>query len=360
MVECIIRTVIGFNNSFSLHTILFLIGGVVSMINITSTNQNVLIEWYDGDGMYRRVLKKPEFIYPSSKINRRRKPLKEVTDIYTKKKYMVYVGKGTDAPRLTIPYRVKRDYFGNKMYDPIMGAKLLYFQKIIDKGVSLPHSVTYDIETTSLDPSEGIITSIAWIDNQDGSEHTSLNEGSEKECIEKFTKYLSKHKILSLIGFNSREFDNRYLQYRCKQHGIFANINKSSNIDVMKGANKLFITGSLASMGKQLQIEEEKLDLGSDNPISLYEEGRYEELLYYNLQDVRATNGILEKLNIIEFYKALWDISWNDFDTMQYNSVFNNCLANKYLWEHDLMVSKVNDDSLGRFGGGFNYLINSD
>ena len=119
------------------------------MINITSTNQNVLIEWYDGDGMYRRVLKRPEFIYPSSKINRRRKPLKEVTDIYTKKKYMVYVGKGTDAPRLTIPYRVKRDYFGNKMYDPIMGAKLLYFQKIIDKGVSLPHSVTYDIETTS-------------------------------------------------------------------------------------------------------------------------------------------------------------------------------------------------------------------
>lgn len=330
------------------------------MINITEGKDAIILEWYDKNGKYQRKVKNFEYIYPSVEFKSRKRKIKEVVDIYTNEKNYVYIGRGRSVPRLTIPFKLKTDFFGNRIYDVKMSTKLLEFQKIIDKGVSFPHSVTYDIETTSLDPSEGIVTSIAWIDNQDGSEHTTLNEGDEKKCIEKFTNYLSKNKILSLIGFNSREFDNRYLMYRCRQHGIFASLFNSCNIDVMKGANKLFFTGSLASIGKQLNIEEEKLDLGSDNPISLYEEKKYDELLFYNLQDVKATNGILEKLNIVDFYKALWYLSWNDFDTMQYNSVFNNCLANKYLWEHDLMVSKVNDKSLGRFGGGFNYIINDD
>lgn len=331
------------------------------MINISTVNDdNIIMEWYDKNDKYKRKVKKYEYIYPSPTVRSRKRKIKPVIDIYTGEEFIAYLGKGKQSPKLTIPYKLKTDYFGNRIYDVKMSTKLLEFKDIVTKGVSFPHSVTYDIETTSLEPNEGIITSIAWIDNQDDSEHTILNEGDEKKCIEKFINYLSKNKILSLIGFNSREFDNRYLSYRCRQNGIYTDLNKSCNIDVMKGANKLFITGSLASMGKQLGIEEEKLDLGSDNPISLYEEKRYDELLYYNLQDVKATNSILEKLNIIDFYKALWYLSWNDFDTMQYNSVFNNCLANKYLWEHDLMVSTVNDNSLGRFGGGFNYIINDE
>ena len=331
---------------------------MINMINVQITrDNNVIMEWYNKDNKYCKKLLRTEYLYPTTKKNKRRKHFKTLTDIYTNEKYYLYKGKGRETPNLTVPYKVRTTKEGMRIYDYALAVKLMYFQDIIDKGLSIPHSITYDIETTSLEPSEGFITSIAWIDNQNGSEHTLLNEGSEENVLIDFINYIKKHKILSLIGFNSAKFDNRYLAYRCRQHGIYYNINNSCNIDVMKGANKLFIFGSLASIGKQLNVEEEKLDLGSENPISLYEKEKYDELLYYNLQDVRATNDIMKTLNIIDFYKALWELSWTDFNDLPFNSVLNNNLANKELWENNLMVSKCYDNALGRFSGGFNYII---
>ena len=178
--------------------------------------------------------------------------------------------------------------------------------------------------------------------------------------LKEFVKYINDNHILSLIGFNSHDFDDRYLSYRLKHNDIYFNPIKSCNIDVMKGANKLFIFGSLASIGKQLGVDEQKLDLGSDNPISLYNNKEYDKLLYYNLQDVRATKDIMEKLNMLEFYKALWELSWTDFNDIPFNSKLINNLANKKLWENDLCVTQVYERFLGNFGGGFNYIINGD
>lgn len=328
------------------------------IINISIVKDKVVLEYINKKGLYVKDVKDKRYLYPSVKNKRRKKHLKRCVDIYTGKMYNIYTGKGNDLPRLTIPYKIKSTKEGVKLYDYNMASKLLYFQDIVDGGLSTPTSITYDIETTSLEPAEGFITSIAWIDNQDGSEHTVLNEGDERKMLKEFIKYLNDNNILSIIGFNSQGFDNPYLSYRLKQNDIKYNVNKSSNIDVMLGANKLFIKGSLASIGKQLDIDEKKLDLGSDNPISLYNEGRYDELLYYNLQDVRATNDIMEALNLIDFYKALWELSWTDFNNLPYNSTLNNDFANKYLWENKLLITKANDKALGRFSGGFNYVIN--
>ena len=328
------------------------------MINVQIIkDNNAIIEWYDSKNKYNKKEIEVDFLYPTLKTNNRDILYKIVTDIYTNKKYYVYRRRGYNIPKLTIPYKIKEDFNGLKVYDYKTTIKLMYFQEIIDNGLSFPHSITYDIETTSLNPKDGFITSIAWIDNQTGKEYTVLNKGSEKNVLLKFINYLKKNKILSLIGFNSVKFDNKYVSYRCRHHNIYYNMNMSSNIDVMKGANKLFVFGSLASMGKQLNVEEEKLDLGSENPISLYEKKKYDELLYYNLQDVRATNDIKNKLNITDFYKALWDLTWTDFNEIHFNSVLNNNFANKELWENNLMVSKCFDESLGKFGGGFNYII---
>ena len=204
------------------------------------------------------------------------------------------------------------------------------------------------------------MTSIAWIDTFDDTEHTVLNEGNEKEMLKAFIKYIEDNHVLSLIGFNSYDFDDKYLSYRLKYNDIHYDIIKSTNIDVMKGANKLFVYGSLASIGKQLNVDEQKLDLGSDNPISLYRNKDYDTLLYYNLQDVRATKEIMEKLDLQNFYKALWELSWTDFNKIPFNSILINDLSNKKLWENDLMISRVYDRYLGNFGGGFNYIINGD
>ena len=326
------------------------------MINIDWNNGEYKLEWYNKNNEYNYKNVQNVYLYPTKKKKRRKKHIKVVKDIYTKENYYVYKGKGSHTPYLTIPYKININKNGDRMYDKKFALKLLHFNGI--KDIGLPRGIIYDIETTSLEPNEGIITSIAWIDTFDNSEHTVLNKGNERAMLKEFTNYIKTNNIISLIGFNSFDFDDRYLAYRLKHNDINFNPIKSCNIDVMKGANKLFIFGSLASIGKQLGVDEQKLDLGSENPISLYKNKKYDELLYYNLQDVRATKDIMETLNLMEFYKALWELSWTDFNEIPFNSKLINNLSNKKMWENDLFVTKVYERYLGNFGGGFNYIIN--
>lgn len=328
------------------------------MINIDWNNGEYKLEWYDKNNEYNYKNVQNVYLYPTKKKKKRKKHIKVVKDIYTKENYYVYKGKGSYTPYLTIPYKININKNGDRMYDKKFALKLLHFNEI--KDVGLPRGIIYDIETTSLEPNEGIITSIAWIDTFDNSEHTVLNKGNEREMLKEFTDYIKNNNIISLIGFNSFDFDDRYLAYRLKHNDINFNPIKSCNIDVMKGANKLFIFGSLASIGKQLGVDEQKLDLGSENPISLYKNKKYDELLYYNLQDVRATKDIMKTLNLMEFYKALWELSWTDFNEIPFNSKLINNLSNKKMWENNLFVTKVYERFLGNFGGGFNYIINGD
>ena len=327
------------------------------MINVNYENKKYSLEYFNKKGEYITKPLRRKYWYLSTKTKKRKKPIKTVHNIYDDKQYYVYEN-GGETPKLTVPFKLKKNKDGIRFYDYRDKFKLQHYQKIIDDGLGMPKSITYDIETTSLEADKGFITSIAWIDNTDNSEHTVLNEGSEYSMLKEFINYIKENNITSLIGFNSYDFDDKYLSYRCNHNQLNFNPIKSCNIDVMKGANKLFITGSLSSIGKQLNIDEEKLDLGSDNPIKLYNDDRYDELLYYNLQDVRATNDIMKALNLLPFYRALWELSWCDFNQLPFNSVLNNSLANKFLWENDLVVTKVDDQFLGDFGGGFNYIIN--
>lgn len=321
------------------------------MINIYNKHDKMQLEWYDKDEGYKTTFIPKKYYSVKDKLNKRRPLIKKVKNIYDGKTYYIYESKN-DA-NLTVPFKLMGR--NGRWYDWKQKIKLQKFQDI--KNLDKPKMIIYDIETTSLEPENGFITSIAWINTSDNSEHTVLNKGSEYKMLNNFIKYLKKEKITSLVGFNSHDFDDKYLSYRLFHNNIHYNVNKSCNIDVMKGANKLFIFGSLMSMGKQLNIDREKLDLGNDNPIKLYSDGRYDELLYYNLQDVRATQDIFEKLNILDFYTALWELTWTDFNDLPFNSKINNCFANKMLWEKNLIIDRVMEEDLGKFGGGFNYII---
>lgn len=331
--------------------------GKMINIDVDRKKQRCILEYYDKNKQYNKQVHKLSKLFASSKKYTNKKPIKKVTDIYTKKEKFCYKGNSKFSKGIPIPYIIKHTQEGYPIYDYSLANKLINYDKIIEKGLSFPRTVTYDIETMGLDPEFDMITSIAWIDNYTGEKFTALNEDNEYNCLYEFISYLKKNKIMGLVGFNSNDFDDQFLQKRLRINDIYYNVYKSCNIDVMKAANKLFINGSLMSMCEQLGVDDGKIDLQGDNPIKLYQEKRYDELLHYNLQDVVATNEVIKKLDIFNFYEALFNLTWTDFKNIPYNSNLNNCFFNRRIFEDNFYVSRCNLQYKGNFGGGYNYYL---
>lgn len=325
------------------------------MINISNHNWEICkIEFYDKNGKYQRKTYPKEVIIPL-----KRKPknndCKVFKDVYTKKDYYIksYPYNNTSDAKLTIPYKIHKNKKGFFYYDWSLGLKLLHFDEIInDFGVSFPNYRYYDIETTSLEPGEGIVTSVVFIDKDENTRVFLNDDGDERKLLMNIAKYLKKEKVLSLIGFNSKKFDDEYLSYRMRVNDVKYEPIMNSNIDIMLMANKLFISGSLASMAKQLGVIE-KIEL-EDNPVKLFYDGDFDTLVEYNIRDVEVTKAISEKLNILDFCEALWKLSWCDFRHLNANSILNDCYFNKRMWEDGVLVSKANLEYLGAYSGGFN------
>jgi len=309
------------------------------MINVYVSENKVHLSWYENGELKKEI--HPKRMLRGDKF---KKEGMIKRDIYTGEEYrIVKQAPNYIIPPVTIPYPV----YGN--YDYGLASKLLYFE---GKNPDSPRAVFFDIETTSLKPSEGEITSICWLDSYTGEEFYTLNTGDERECLLGFVKYLKEHNILSLIGFNSNNFDIPYLNTRCIYNRVRFNPDKFIKQDVMLIAHKLFYFGSLDVIAQKLGVER-KLEV--DNPIKLWKSKRYDELIEYNAQDVIVTKQIYEKLNMEDFLKALWKLTWLDYDRVNSNSHICNCFFNKRMWEDDLCVSEANLTYHGDFGGGYNF-----
>lgn len=323
------------------------------MINIQWRNNKETAKIvYSKGGQIKRKKVNKTVLTPHKRIDND-EYIKKCKDIYTQNHY--YIKKSNIPTGLTLPYKINSNKEGVPFYDYDLALKLLYYQDIIDDGIDFPNYAYYDIETTSLDPSDGIVTSVVFIDKNNEVE-TFVNENGEKQMLNEIVKYCRKNKIMSLIGFNSKDFDDMYLKYRLSVNGLLGYFNPvmNCNIDVMKMCNKLFISGSLASIAKQLGVIE-KIELES-NPIKLFYDGDLSTLVEYNIRDVEVTKAICEKMDILSFCQALWELSWCDFRNLNANSRLNDCYFNKRLWEDNLMVSFVDLNYKGAFGGGFNYI----
>lgn len=309
------------------------------MINIFLTKKEAILKWYEKGELQTKSFPK-KMLYGSK--NKHEGEVK--VDIYTGEQYKVVKSTPRQKlPRIPIPYPIYDHY------DYYTATKLIRFKDI---NPETPRGVFFDIETTSLDPASGEITSICWLDTYTGEEFHTLNTGDEAKCIQGFIDYLNKHDILSLIGFNSNKFDIPYIEDRCLRNHIRFNPKKFIKEDVMVIANKLFYFGSLDVIAKNLGVER-KLEV--DNPIKLWNQRRYDELLKYNTQDVRVTKQIYEKLDMKEFLEALWKLTWFDYDRIGANSHISNMFYNKRMWEDGYCVSKVDLKYRGDFGGGFNF-----
>ena len=307
------------------------------MISLVNNGRTTIMLWYKDHKLQSKIVKKR---YMEGEVNKDG----TFTDIYTKNKMKLKIKEGLSSElKYPIPYPLY------EYYDYSLATKLLEFKDI---DPDMPRAVFFDIETTSLNPLDGVITSIAWLDNYTGEMFSSINKGDEKDAIKPFIDYILKNKILSLIGFNSSKFDIPYLEERCRLQRIRFPKERLINQDVMSIANKLFISGSLDSIAEQLGVER-KLEV--DNPVTLWKEGKYDILLEYNIQDVQVTKQIYDKLDISNFMKALWNLTWFDFNKVHANSHIANTFFNKRMFEDKLMVSKADLIYKDDFGGGANF-----
>lgn len=327
------------------------------MININSKDNRYYLEYYNDNGNYKKKYIDKVSLIPVKRVKPTDDYLKKVKDAYTGKYYYVKKNYNNYTPSVTIPYKINTNKEGIPYYDYQLGMKLLHFGRIIKRGIEFPRHVYYDIETTSLDPADGVLTNIVFIDADDDVKVFTNDDGNEKKMLEDVADYLRKNRIISLIGFNSKKFDDEYLRYRMNINQVEYNPIMSCNIDIMLMCNKLFVSGSLASIAKQLGVIE-KIELES-NPVRLFYDGDFDTLIEYNIRDVEVTKAISEKMNILPFVKALWELSWCDFRHLNANSKLNDCYFNKRMWEDNIMVSKADLKYKGNFGGGFNYFKRS-
>lgn len=312
------------------------------MINVYVNRHKVKLSWYEQGELQTITLPKVMLYGDAYKQDGIKKK-----DIYTGREYVVSEqAPNRYLPKVPIPYPVY------EYYDYTTATKLLHFDSIEPDE---PRAVFFDIETTDLEPSKGVITSICWLDSYTGKEYETLNTGDERECLLGFVRYLKEHEILSLIGFSSNRFDIPFIEARCLYNNVKFDGRKFIKQDVMHIANKLFYFGSLDVIATKLGVER-KLEV--DNPVKLWKDKRYDELLEYNAQDVIVTKQIYEKLNMAEFLKALWELTWLDLDKVNSNSHISNMFYNKRMWEDGYCVSKADLKYKGDFGGGYNFDAN--
>lgn len=333
------------------------------MINILNDGKYFKLEWYTKNGYNSKLCKKFTLV-PVRRVNKNYDVVKKVNNVSNNKEYSVIRTENNISHNLTIPYKINTDKSGKYYYDYQLGTKLLEFGDIVsndskfNNDLVFPKYLYYDIETTGLSAENGIISNIVFIDKDDNVKVFTNDDGDEKRMLLEVYEYLKANNVLSLIGFNSKAFDDEFLRYRMNVNQIPFNPVMSCNIDVMKMCNKLFINGSLSSIAKQLGVIE-KIELES-NPVKLFYDGDFDTLIEYNIRDVEVTKAICDKMSILPFVEALWRLSWCDFRNLNANSRLLDCYFNKKMWNDNVMVSNVDLKYKGSFSGGLNVFFDGE
>ena len=161
-----------------------------------------------------------------------------------------------------------------------------------------------DIETTGLDPLVNEITCIGFlvtksknsqqfVNDIKGDIITTMTDGNTEEAIlEKFWDYIDKSTPDFLVGWNIDNFDWKFLKIRSLINGVKISkyYKKKERIDLMV----LLKTPKWQSLNTYSKIlfNEQKMQV---NPIDLFRENKFEELIKYNNWDLELTRMIFDK-----------------------------------------------------------------
>ena len=160
--------------------------------------------------------------------------------------------------------------------------------------------IIFDAETTSLDASDnGRITSISTY-NYDDDKTSSFYGQDENKILSEFWNYIESLKCPTLVGFNSAGFDCPYLIHRSIVRS--QKIAKYNHIDLRLIANSFFTSynklakGNLAYWAAVLGIEQKTP--GGAQMIALFLEKKYDEIRDHNLEDIKITQALFERLKL--------------------------------------------------------------
>lgn len=250
-----------------------------------------------------------------------------------------------------------------KQYDLTFEGDLSYTKRFLaDMGDTIkseyePRKLFWDIETTSLDPNDGIVISIVAYDSYNKVYYEFIH-GPELECeterqmLLKFARFVQRLEPDIISGWNCSTFDWPFLLTRMENNNI-----PTSILSPMNKVDRYF-----TNMGEQIKVrgialidmlsaykkmsyselESYKLDfvafkeLGigknaiSKLPGKLWDEQDYNTLLLYNRRDVEILAELDKKLGILEFLDKVSEIASIDIQETLFNSRIVDAYILKY------------------------------
>lgn len=160
-----------------------------------------------------------------------------------------------------------------------------------------------DIETTSFTPwIDGRIICIG-IKDIDSGEIEVFNDEHEETLLIKFFQYFNKKNFREIIGFNL-SFDIRFvfsrcLKYRIPAHGFFEVVHTDLMM-ILKGVKKGYNYNKPGTLDEWTTFLFRKSKLFKNTQVSsLYKEGRIEEIIEYNRNDLELTYGLWMRINLV-------------------------------------------------------------
>jgi DNA polymerase elongation subunit (family B) len=263
-----------------------------------------------------------------------------------------------------------------QMYDRTFESDLSYVKRfLVDYGhefvsESEPRIMFFDIETTSLEPEDGMIISIVAYDSYT-KEYTEFVHGpdlpisTERDLLLSFSEYISETQPDIYSGWFSNTFDIPYLLNRMEANNIaIGKLSPMNRVDRwigIKGQETIKIRGvaliDLLDAYKKMsngELESYKLDFVAEKelgegkhvisklPGKLWDEGSYSELLLYNRIDVEILAKLDEKLGIIQYLNKVSQIASCDLSDTLYNSRIIDSYFLKRATERDIVLPSRN------------------
>lgn len=145
--------------------------------------------------------------------------------------------------------------------------------------------LTFDIETTGLDPMKSRITCICARDSE-GREFC-FSENEEKAILKDFSLLFESNQIISLVSANGRDFDLPFILVRAFLNGFdyspFQKIIEVVHFDIIND-----ITQRKISLNNLARLYGFPMKNGNGlQAIELWKKGNIKDLINYCLEDVR-------------------------------------------------------------------------
>ena len=153
--------------------------------------------------------------------------------------------------------------------------------------------IVFDIETTGLNPLDSRITCIC-AKRSDGESYNGCHT-NERGLIKDFLKWIDLTYDDFFISANGRDFDIPFIHIRAFLNNISLKeikwINRAKHFDVIND-----ITDKRISLNNLARVYGLKLKSGDGkNAIKLFEDGKFDDLIDYCMDDVELTEKVYLK-----------------------------------------------------------------